>query len=429
MSGSNPSDKAYDTGLFDPNLHDNQIVALYETGSAANMAHDKLIAAGVASGSVQVVARGADRMAGGVDYEAGDQGIWGAIKSLFVPDDEAHAYNHEVGQGHAMVVVTPTGNADRHHIIEVLESTDPVDFDAKLEEWRQSGYGSSPKVSNTDDRNTARAMPTDYAVNATTVTDNIPASAGRTAGSHDTVGDTVERGVEKAGAAVTGAAAAVGGSLGLTDNDRTTSRTNVGAPAAPVRSTAAPAAGVAGNDEAIKIVEERLRVGKREVARGAVRVRSYVVERPVEEQVRLHEEKVTIERRPVDRAAANIDPAAFQDRTIEMTTRSEEPVVSKEARVVEEVALHKDATDRVETVRDTVRRTEVNVEDTRNTDTTTTPGAGKAGTATDADGAGIGTGMPAGAATVKGADPKSPGGATSSPTAGTTTSGTNAPRK
>lgn len=428
MSGSNPNAPAYDTGLFDPNIHDNQIVALYDTDADAQMARDKLVAAGVDPSAVQVVDRSADRMAGGVDYEAGDQGIWGAIKSLFVPDDEAHAYNHAIGRGHAMVVVTPTGNSDRHQIIEVLESTDPIDFDAKLEEWRQAGYDYSGKAGSPDERNTARAMPADYAVNATTVTDNIPPSTGHPAGSHDTVGNTVERGVEKAGAAVSGAAAAVGGALGLTDNDRATDRTSAPMPAAPVRGAAAPATGVAGNDETIRIVEERLRVGKREVARGAVRVRSYVVERPVEEQVRLQEENVTIERRPVDRAATNADGSAFQDRTIEMTTRSEEPVVSKEARVVEEVAIHKDATDRVETVRDTVRRTEVDVDDTRNTDKTS-PGGSKAGTATDADGAGVGTGMPAGAAAVKGADPKSTGGATTSPTAGATTSGTNAPRK
>lgn len=428
MSGSNPNAPAYDTGMFDPNIHDNQIVALYDTDADANMARDKLIAAGVDSSAVRVVARSADRMAGGVDYDAGDQGIWGAIKSLFVPDDEAHAYNHAIGRGHAMVVVTPMGNADRHHIIEVLESTDPIDFDAKLEEWRQSGYDYSGKAGSADDRNTAAAMPADYAVNATTVTDNIPASASGPASSHDTVGNKVERGVEKAGAAVSGAAAAVGGALGLTDNDRTTDRKAATAPAAPVRGAAVSATGVAGDDETIKIVEERLRVGKREVARGAVRVRSYVVERPVEEQVRLHEENVTIERRPVDRAATDADASSFQDRTIEMTTHSEEAVVSKEARVVEEVAIHKDATDRVETVRDTVRRTEVDVDDTRNTGMTTT-GAGKAGAATDADGAGAGTGMPAGAATVKGADPKSTGPATTSPTAGATTSGTNAPRK
>ena len=87
--------------------------------------------------------------------------------------------------------------------------------------------------------------------------------------------------------------------------------------------------------------EEELRVGKREVGRGRVRVRSYVTERPVEEQVELRQERVTIERRPVDRAVAPGD-AAFTERTIEAVERGEEAVVSKTARVTEEIGLRTD---------------------------------------------------------------------------------------
>ena len=97
---------AHDKGLYDPNTHDNQIVALYETMAEANKARDLLVHAGVDSNSIQVTDKSTDVMAGGVDYEAGNQGMWGAIKSLFVPDDEAHAYNHAIGKGHAMVVVS-----------------------------------------------------------------------------------------------------------------------------------------------------------------------------------------------------------------------------------------------------------------------------------------------------------------------------------
>ena len=118
-----------------------------------------------------------------------------------------------------------------------------------------------------------------------------------------------------------------------------------------------------GMDETIKVVEERLVVGKRDVEHGRVRVRSYIVERPVEESVTLHEERVTLERRPVDRVATAADLAALGERTIEATATSEEAVVGKEARVVEEIGLNKQASDRTETVRDTVRKTEVEVED------------------------------------------------------------------
>ena len=116
-------------------------------------------------------------------------------------------------------------------------------------------------------------------------------------------------------------------------------------------------------DAAIPIVEERLVVGKREVGRGGVRVRSYVVETPVEELVSLREEHVDVDRRVVDRAvAAGEDP--FQERTLEMTETGEEAVVGKQAYVTEEISLRKDVGQRTEEVRDTVRHTEVEVERT-----------------------------------------------------------------
>ncbi len=129
-----------------------------------------------------------------------------------------------------------------------------------------------------------------------------------------------------------------------------------------------------GQDGTLKVVEERLVVGKREVEGGRVRVRSYVVERPVEEQVTLHQERVTVERTPVDRAATAADLAAFQERTIEAHATSEEAVVGKEVRIVEEIGVSKEAVERVETVRDTVRHTEVEVEDTTATGRTSVPG-------------------------------------------------------
>ena len=119
-----------------------------------------------------------------------------------------------------------------------------------------------------------------------------------------------------------------------------------------------------GGEERIPIVEERLNVTKRETAHGRVRIRSYVVETPVQEQVTLREEHVSIERRPVAPPVAAGDDA-FRERTIEATESSEEAVVSKEARVTEEVVVRKQSEERTETVSDTVRRTEVEVEDER----------------------------------------------------------------
>jgi len=140
-----------------------------------------------------------------------------------------------------------------------------------------------------------------------------------------------------------------------------------------------------GGEQVLEVVEEQLAVGKRQVQGGGARVHTYVTETPVQEQVTLHEEHVTVDRRPVDRAVTGAD-TAFKEGTIEVTETSEVPVVSKEARVVEEVVVGKTATDRTETVRDTVRRTDVEVEElnntTRTTGTTGTTGAmGTAGSA------------------------------------------------
>jgi uncharacterized protein (TIGR02271 family) len=126
------------------------------------------------------------------------------------------------------------------------------------------------------------------------------------------------------------------------------------------RSTAATAS----DSEVIPIVEEELRVGKRDVSHGRVRIRSYVVETPVTETVNLREEHVHVERRPVDRVVTG-DENLFEERTIEAEERAEEAVVSKEARVKEELVIKKDVEQRTETVQDSVRRTEVDVDDDR----------------------------------------------------------------
>jgi uncharacterized protein (TIGR02271 family) len=112
----------------------------------------------------------------------------------------------------------------------------------------------------------------------------------------------------------------------------------------------------------IPVVEEELQVGTRQVRRGGVRLYTRVVERPVEETVRLRDETVHVERRAVDRPATEADVAAAQEGTLEVTETDEEPVVRKQARVVEEVVVGKAQEERTETVRDTVRRTEVEVE-------------------------------------------------------------------
>ena len=119
------------------------------------------------------------------------------------------------------------------------------------------------------------------------------------------------------------------------------------------------AGGVTGVQK-LQLAEEQLTVGKRLVNRGSTRIRRYVVETPVEENVTLHSERVSIERRPVS-GDARVTDGSFTEKTIEVMESEEEAVIGKTARVKEEVLIHKDVADRVETVRDTVRREDVEI--------------------------------------------------------------------
>lgn len=149
---------------------------------------------------------------------------------------------------------------------------------------------------------------------------------------------------------------------------------DVGAAAANTsQGTRAAAAGAT----AIPVVEEELQVGKRAVRGGGVRVYSQVVETPVEEDVKLREEHVRVQRNPVNRPASEADFQAFKEGSIELAETREEAVVSKRARVVEEVTIAKDVTERTEKVKDTLRHTEVEIEELSGGERGKTSSAGK----------------------------------------------------
>lgn len=114
--------------------------------------------------------------------------------------------------------------------------------------------------------------------------------------------------------------------------------------------------------QSIPVVEEQLKVGKREVQRGGVRIFSRVVETPVNETIALREEHVDVQRRAVNQPISPADAVAFKEQTIEMRESAEEAVVEKSARVIEEVTIGKQVNQRQENITDTVRHTEVEVE-------------------------------------------------------------------
>jgi uncharacterized protein (TIGR02271 family) len=109
---------------------------------------------------------------------------------------------------------------------------------------------------------------------------------------------------------------------------------------------------IAAERQRFNVVKEELEVGKREVQTGGVRVYSRVTERPVSESVNLREEHATIERRAVDRPATATD---LKEGFVEIRETVQQPVVAKTARVVEEVVVSKEASERTETIQDTVR--------------------------------------------------------------------------
>jgi uncharacterized protein (TIGR02271 family) len=147
--------------------------------------------------------------------------------------------------------------------------------------------------------------------------------------------------------------------------------TMAAAPAQPLASTARVSSveeRATAGEEVLRLAEEQLDVGKRLVRGGTARIRRFVVETPVERQVTLHEEHVKVIRRAISdpESLRNID---WNDKTIEINETAEEPVVTKSAHFTEEVVIQKEGSDQVKTVRDKVRRQQVEVERIPGTET------------------------------------------------------------
>lgn len=228
-------------------------------------------------------------------------GMWESIKRLFTGEDDTAGYYEGVNRGNVLLTVHAMSAAEAERASAILERHDPIDLEAQEATWRQSGW--------------TGAAPVDVAPM-----------------------DTPPAGMDS----------------------------ELAMPKPPGRAQGLSEPAVAGRsgEQVIPVVEEKVAIGKRAVAGGRVRVHSYTVETPVEQDVRLRDDQVQVERRPVDRPLEGTTDA-FRERTVEMTETREEAVVGKTARVVEEVVVRTQAGERVEHVADTTRRTEVKVEDER----------------------------------------------------------------
>jgi stress response protein YsnF len=303
------------------------ITAMYDDQAQAQAAQAKLVAAGFPQSSIRLTAGASTttteaQRAGSYDHTRDEGGFWASLKDAFMPEEDRYTYSEGLSRGSTLLTAT-VEDSRVDAAMDILEEHGSVNLDDREATWRKEGWSGY--------------------------------TGGTTAGT-GAASTPLQGGAQAAGGIpVTGQAAGAGTATAAADLRGGTA----GSGAAGAQGTAA------GDKEYIPVVEERLNVGKRVAEHGRVRVRSYAVETPVEEQVTLREEHVEIDRRPVDRPVTAADEALFAEKTIEATERREEAVVSKDARVVEEIGIRKDANQRTETVADTVRRTEVEVEDER----------------------------------------------------------------
>ncbi|MFC3628892.1 YsnF/AvaK domain-containing protein [Paracoccus angustae] len=303
------------------------VSALFDSETDAQRAVDRLVQAGIPSASIRMVAGGSDTAAAtaaGTDNR--DKGFWDSLGDFFFPDEDRYTYAEGLSRGGYLVTVTGLAASHYDTALDILDDEGSINLDEREQSWRAEGWGGYEASS--------------YATRTGGTAE--PSISGYDAAGLQTDRDAA-RDYDTAGTGATGTGMGTG-----TGAARTGMGTGTGT----------------GTDESIPVIEERLQVGKRETAHGRVRVRAYTVEQPVNESVELREERVEIERRPVDRPVDAGD-TAFQDRTLEAEEYREEAVVQKEARVVEEIGLRKTSDTHRETISDTVRRTEVEVEDDR----------------------------------------------------------------
>jgi uncharacterized protein (TIGR02271 family) len=117
------------------------------------------------------------------------------------------------------------------------------------------------------------------------------------------------------------------------------------------------AARVAGDEEIrIPVMEEELTATVRAREAGAVRIEKDVVTEEQVLDVPVTEERVRVDRRVVDRPADTTDIGAFEETVIDVPHTTETVDLHKQARVVEEAVVGKEAVQRTEQVRGTPRR-------------------------------------------------------------------------
>jgi uncharacterized protein (TIGR02271 family) len=109
----------------------------------------------------------------------------------------------------------------------------------------------------------------------------------------------------------------------------------------------------------VPISEEEVKVGKREVEAGAVRIRKEVRSETVNQPVDLRREEIVVERVEGGGDAAE---DAFREGEVRIPLKREEAVVEKTAKVTGEVKVRKAAETDTQQVSETIRKEDVKVE-------------------------------------------------------------------
>lgn len=307
--------------------------------------------------------------------DAPEPGFFASLRNFFMPEEDRYGFAEGMRRGDYMVAVD-ADEEHTHRIMDILEQAGAIDLEAEEERWRREGW--QPGQSRTGGSHAAMADAAGMATGGAMMPDVAARDAAGPAGAAVPSAATTTAGPVADRSSAATMAARTGPVPGGAEGSRIEPAAGVSAPASAsaTASGTAPGAGVAADapaaakiaartetaEERIPLVEERLRVGKRQAIAGRVRIRSYVVETPVTETVHLREEHIQVERRPVDRPLTGSEADPFREREIEATETREVPVVSKEARVREELVLHKSVEERDETIQDKVRHTEVREE-------------------------------------------------------------------
>jgi len=318
------------------------IVALYDTRSDAEAAVRDLEADGFSRSVTEIVTHtGATTEAMSDSATAHSGALLSRLGGWDVPESDAHVFAEAVRRGGALLKLR-VDDEDVDRAVAVLERGNIVDVERRREAYQTTGWTGYDETATPYDETSAAEERARYATGsgyASTTDDHLSnaAAAFRTTNTDNTVNTGTTTGASHHQHAETEA----------TSGRDATMRTGVDVD----------------GEEVIPVAEERIDISKRQVERGSVRVRTYVTETPVNEQVNLRQEHVTVERRAVDRAVDDLPEDAFREREIEVTETAEEAVVQKRVHVTEEVVIRKDVEERAQTISDTVRRTEVDVDD------------------------------------------------------------------